>query len=223
MPQQEYAKYLFKLLNQEPQTPDRYSGWEDYFYGLFQSFMPNGEGVAAVFEPLERGQELLERILPVYESTAEHNAEILESGYAPGYFCPPAQSEAEARQSGEKLLENLRGFAHFIEDEELAAALADIREIRFGEPDDEDNETAELLGEAFTEWRISNTDHESPEQILDEAYYSVNCDYYLAAYLQYPLFRSKPDSDFLRPYFDLWQQGYGFALGGDCLYLYLYR
>ena len=103
--------------------------------------MPDGEGVAAVFEPLERGQELLERILPVYESTAGRNAEILESGYAPGYFCPPAQSEAEARQSGEKLLENLRGFARFIEDEELAAALADIREIRFGEPDDEDNET----------------------------------------------------------------------------------
>jgi apolipoprotein C-I len=100
------------------------------------------------------------------------------------------------------------------------AALADIREIHFGEPDDEDNETAELLGEAFTEWRISNTDYESPEQILDEAYYSVNCDYYLAAYLQYPLFRSKPDNDFLRPYFDLWQQGYGFALGEDCLYLY---
>ncbi|OAM31483.1 hypothetical protein A7P95_00165 [Eikenella longinqua] len=49
--------------------------------------------------------------------------------------------------------------------------------------------------------------------------YSVNCDYYLAAYLQYPLFRNKPKSDFLRPYFDLWQQGYGFALDKDCLYL----
>lgn len=220
MTQQEYAEYLFEILGEEPRLPDDYHGWENFFWGLFQSFMPNGEGVAAVFEPLERGQELLERILPVYESTAWHSAEILESGYAPGYFCLPAQSEAKARQHGEKLLKNLLGFARFIEDEELAAALADIREIRFGEPTDEDNGTAELLGEAFTEWRISNTDHKSPEQILDEAYYFVNCDYYLAAYLQYPMYDDKPDNDFLRPYFDLWQQGYGFALGGDCLYLY---
>ena len=69
------------------------------------------------------------------------------------------------------------------------------------------------------EWRISNTDYNSPEQVLAEAYYSVSCDYYLSAYLQYPLYRTKPDSDFLRPYFDLWRQGYGFTLDEDCLYL----
>lgn len=219
MTQQEYAEYLFKLLGEEPQLPDRYGGWEDFFYGLFQSFMPSGEGVAAVFEPLERGQELLARILPVYQSTFERNSAILDSGYAPGYFCPPAQSEAEARQTGEKLLAGLQEFARFAEDEELLAALATVKEIRFGEPDDAYNETAEMLGEAFDEWRIGNIDHDSPAQVLDEAYYSVNCDYYLAAYLQYPLFRSKPESDFLRPYFDLWQQGYGFALDKNCLYL----
>ena len=69
---------------------------------------------------------------------------------------------------------------------------------------------------------ISNTDYNSPEQVLDEAYYSINCDYYLSAYLQYPLYRTKPDSDFLRPYFDLWRQGYGFTLDEDCLYLCKY-
>ncbi|WP_245636549.1 hypothetical protein [Eikenella longinqua] len=173
MTQQEYAEYLFKLLGEEPQPPDQYDGWEDFFYGLFQSFMPGGEGVATVFEPLERGQELLARILPVYQSTSERNSAILESGYAPGYFCPPAQSETEAQKTGEKLLAGLQEFARFAEDEALLAALAAVKEIHFGEPDDEYNETAELLGEAFDEWRIGNTDHDSPAQVLAEAYYSV--------------------------------------------------
>ena len=91
-----------------------------------------------------------------------------------------------------------------------------------GEPAEEFNNTRDLFGEAFGEWRISNTDYNSPEQVLDEAYYSINCDYYLSAYLQYPLYRTKPDSDFLRPYFDLWRQGYGFTLDEDCLYLCKY-
>ena len=111
MNQQEYAEYLFKLLGEEPRAADKYNGWEDYFYGLFQGFMPDGEGVADVFEPLEKGRELLARIMPVYQNTAEHNQEILDGGYIPGYFCPPAQDETEVRQTGERLLEGLREFA----------------------------------------------------------------------------------------------------------------
>ena len=91
--------------------------------------MPDGEGVAEVFEPLEKGRELLARIMPVYQNTAEHNQEILDGGYIPGYFCPPAQDETEVRQTGERLLEGLREFARFVEDEELIAALAAIKQI----------------------------------------------------------------------------------------------
>ena len=84
-------------------------------------------------------------------------------------------------------------------------------------------EADELFYEIFYQWRQDNIDPDSPEQVLAEAYYSIYEDEYLATYLQYPMYDDKPDSDFLRPYFDLWRQGYGFALGGDCLYLYLYR
>lgn len=45
------------------------------------------------------------------------------------------------------------------------------------------NDTQDLFGEVFSEWQTSNTDYNSPEQVLDEAYYSINCDYYLSAYL----------------------------------------
>ena len=104
MTQQEYAKYLFEILGEEPRLPDDYHGWEDFFWGLFQSFMPNGEGVAAVFEPLERGQELLERILPVYQATAECSTEILDSGNTPAFFYRSAEGAKQVSINGQTLL-----------------------------------------------------------------------------------------------------------------------
>ena len=100
MTQQEYAEYLFEILGEEPRLPDDYHGWEDFFWGLFQSFMPNGEGVAAVFEPLERGQELLERILPVYQATAECSAEILDSGNTPAFFTVSRKVQSRCPSTG---------------------------------------------------------------------------------------------------------------------------
>ena len=161
MTQQEYAEYLFEILGEEPCAPDDYHGWEDFFWGLFQSFMPNGEGVAAVFEPLERGQELLERILPVYQATAECSTKILDSGNTPAFFyrsaegakqvsingqtllfppSAPKEEDARARQTGERLLEGLREFAIFYGDEELIETLTAVRRICFGLPKKDFNE-----------------------------------------------------------------------------------
>lgn len=135
----------------------------------------------------------------------------------------PKEEDAHARQTGEHLLEGLREFAIFYGDEELIETLTDVRRICFGLPKKDFNEADELFYEIFYQWRQDNIDPDSPEQVLAEAYYSIYEDEYLAAYLQYPMYDDKPNNDFLRPYFDLWQQGYGFALGEDCLYLYLYR
>lgn len=68
-----------------------------------------------------------------------------------------------------------------------------------------------------SDWRLDNLEHEPLLQVLDEAYYSVSCGYWLAAYLQYPAFKHTPAGDFLQPYFELWQCGYGFALQPDKL------
>ena len=43
--------------------------------------------------------------------------------------------------------------------------------------------------------------------VLGEAYYSINCDYLLSAYLQYPNYAQKPQADFLKPYFELYLAG----------------
>jgi hypothetical protein len=44
---------------------------EDDLYGFFQRFRPLGKGVEKVFEGIERGPEILERLLPFYEHTKE--------------------------------------------------------------------------------------------------------------------------------------------------------
>ena len=75
---------------------------EDQLYGLFQCFMPHGEGVAKVFEGLgdpELAQALLQRLMPIYASTGANTEQAFDAGYAPGYFVP--RSEASGRKAGE--------------------------------------------------------------------------------------------------------------------------
>lgn len=55
--------------------------------------------------------------------------------------------------------------------------------------------------------------------VLDEAYYSISCSYYLSVYLQYPRLKRKPETDFLQPYFELWQRGYDFIIEEEKLIL----
>ena len=43
--------------------------------------------------------------------------------------------------------------------------------------------------------------------VLGEAYYLVDCDYLLPAYLQYPNYAQKPRENFLKPYFELYLAG----------------
>ena len=47
--------------------------------------------------------------------------------------------------------------------------------------------------------------------VLSEAYYSIDCDYLLSAYLQYPNYAQRPQEDFLKPYFELYLTGWQIA------------
>ncbi len=81
MNQQEYGLYVLGLIGEEPYGEDGVT--EDELYGYFQSFMPEGQGVEKVFEPLEHGQALLARILPIYGML---DASDFEGEAVPGYF-----------------------------------------------------------------------------------------------------------------------------------------
>lgn len=215
MNKQEYAEYLAKLI--EDFDIDFDDDLSDQFYSYFQCFMPSGKNVEKVFEPLAHKEELLERLLPIYKATESKTLKQYAEGVSPGYFCPDAtHNGTDIIAYGKQHVEYLKGFATFSEDSELLEMLNDVTifEVSKKAPEIEDDTLNVYLYDAIIEWGIENIDEEELISILSEAYYSISCDYYLSYYFQYPAFKNKPATDFLKPYFKIWESGYNCKFDG---------
>ena len=186
---------------------------QDKLYGLFQCFMPEGAGVEAVFAPLQNGTELQARIMPIYAVTAQQTRETFGRGVAPGYFCPPQDPKFDDESLKSLALahvRNLKIFADFLGKNELLKMLGETKSARMQEGFDfahSKDELADAVYEAITEWMIDSPKLDMKLWVLGEAYYSINCDYLLHAYLQYPNYAQRPQEDFLKPYFELYLAG----------------
>ena len=186
---------------------------QDKLYGLFQCFMPDGAGIEAMFAPLQNGEALQARIMPIYAVTAQQTREAFGRGVAPGYFCPPQ----DPKFGGEALkslalahVRNLKIFADFLGKNELLKMLGETKSARVQESFDlahHEDGLACAVYEAITEWMIDSPKLNAKLWVLGEAYYSINCDYLLPAYLQYPNYAQRPQEDFLKPYFELYLAG----------------
>ena len=186
---------------------------QDKLYGLFQCFMPEGAGVEAVFAPLQNGTELQARIMPIYAVMAQRTREAFDQGVAPGYFCPPQDikfDEEALKSLALAYVRNLKIFAEFIDDDELLKMLNETKSARVQESFDlahNKDGLANAVYEAITEWMIDSPKLDMKLWVLGEAYYSIDCDYLLSAYLQYPNYAQRPQEDFLKPYFELYLAG----------------
>ena len=186
---------------------------QDKLYGLFQCFMPEGAGVEAVFAPLQSGEALQARIMPIYAVTAQQTREAFDQGVAPGYFCPPQDpkfDEEALKSLALAYVRNLKIFADFLGKNELLKMLGETKSARVQESFDLANHEDGLacaVYEAITEWMIDSPKLDAKLWVLGEAYYSIDCDYLLSAYLQYPNYAQRPQEDFLKPYFELYLAG----------------
>lgn len=217
MNKNEYAEYLGTLIAEDIDSEN------EEFYAYFQCFMPCGDGVEKVFKPLEKGEALLDRIMPIYQVTEEKTIQQFESNLVPGYFCPnPVANHLVLKDLGEKHVESLKIYAEFYKDNELYDLLNNITEISIldSEAESKNDEINAFLYDSISEWGIDNEDNESLISVLSEAYYSINCDYYLSYYLQYPVFKNKPKTDFLKSYFDIWKSGYSCKFDEKRLMIY---
>ena len=209
----EYARRIDEAAGLDLDLDCKEIDLQDKLYGLFQCFMPEGAGVEAVFAPLQNGAELQARIMPIYAVTAQQTREAFDQGVAPGYFCPPQ----DPKFGGEALkslalahVRNLKIFAEFLGDDELLKMLNEIKSARVQESFDlahHEDGLANAVYEAITEWMIDSPKLDMKLWVLGEAYYSINCDYLLPVYLQYPNYAQRPQEDFLKPYFELYLAG----------------
>ena len=209
----EYARRIDEAAGLDLDLDCKEIDLQDKFYGLFQCFMPEGVGVEAVFAPLQNGAELQARIMPIYAVTAQRTQEAFDQGMAPGYFCPPQDPKFDDESLKSLALahvRNLKIFADFLGKNELLKMLGETKSARVQESFDlahHEDGLACAVYEAITEWMIDAPKLDAKLWVLGEAYYSINCDYLLSAYLQYPNYAQRPQEDFLKPYFELYLAG----------------
>lgn len=139
----------------------------------------------------------------------------------PAYFCPQSSADqATLKCIGADYLDGIKAFARFVAHDELLRRLDAVSEIIVGKhPEREYDGLEEMLSETLSDWSWDNFIDDNVA-ILSEAYYSINCDYYLSYYLQYPNYKHKPERDFLRPYFDLFLHGYCASFSGNRLVIF---
>lgn len=194
--------------------------------GLFQSFRPDGEGLGDLFEPLPQSEQLLDRILPLYE--------VAGSGQRPGggkdaFFVvrgAPELAPEQAKQLGKQWLQGLRTIASQTGQDSISEHLGGDIEVRVlqgkapkhpKEPGDRSkllNIISDQLPETLTDMHAGSTsdDDESAAEthasLLAPAYYFIACDAMLRDYLMWP-FLAEPmrAADPLQAYFVLWSHG----------------
>lgn len=64
---------------------------------------------------------------------------------------------------------------------------------------------------------MEHKNEEEPIEILDEAYYSIACEYWISYYLQWHRYGLKGDP--FAPYFELYRLGYSAVFSDQKLYI----
>jgi len=209
MTKKEYAKHLSEIIDEDIDIDS--DDLSCQFYGYFQSFMPKGNGLKEVFKPIKNGDLYFERLIKIYNATEEKFNELLREGKSPGYFCPTSQNNKELLiLNGEKYISNLKSFSKIVGNQEFIETMTEIKTVEIIDSNKRNNEndTNAIVYESTSDWFIDNTDFESTIEVLSEAYYSINCDYNLSYYFQYPNYEDKLKFDLFEPYFEIWKMGY---------------
>jgi hypothetical protein len=183
---------------------------EDDLFAFFDFFRPNGAGAEKVFAGVVGGDEIVQRLLRIYECTKESFQRYM-------YFivCRPAPATPERLVDlTTQHLEKMRQIARSAGEDELVSLLEALPEIKIKReaaptrtlPDYDAPGT--FLRDVVGDWFRSLDPVQSDALLLDEAFYSLTCDYNIARYLMWPLYRRSTDiEEPFAPYFELWTRG----------------
>jgi hypothetical protein len=222
MDKQTYARYLLQLMDEEMDS-DKSDIDEAQFYGYFQMFMPDGRGIEATFEPLEDGHAYLQRILQIYEML---NPEDFSGPAVPGYFTSKAVNVPNEIliDYGRQFIQGLKNLmlessakADTIASRDYLLGIEEVRIVHPGSIDgirqQYDSEIYETIFDIISEQK----EYDEPIEVLDEAYYSIACDYWISYYLQWHRYRLNGDP--FAAYFELYRLGYSAIFSENKLYI----
>jgi hypothetical protein len=198
---------------------------EDDLFAFFDCFRPNGKDLEKVFAEVVGGDEILQRLLKVYG--------LKDTSSPWGYFIVRQPSSATPERLVDlttQHLEKVRQIAHSYlsesdqkkkideRDKATAAELIGLlegdlqikvkrqpRPVRL-QPDYDAPET--IIYDMLSDWFNDLVPTESDALLMDEAFYSIACDYKIADYLMWPLYRDSTNiEEPFAPYFELWTHG----------------
>lgn len=189
---------------------------EDTFIAYFQTFRPHGEGLAGLFDALDCGSELHDRLQTLFAVAGDDRR---PSGGRDAYFLvrrPLVSPPEKIENAGEAWIEQIRGLAESLGHGESAEQLAQVERVRVleGIPPKHPKEKIErtgllnLLSQEIPSWVSRETPHDPFLAILRSPFYFINCDAMLRDYLMWPLVRDRMRAeDPFEPYFFLWRHG----------------
>ncbi|GAA4434477.1 hypothetical protein [Bremerella cremea] len=187
---------------------------DDHLAGFFQNFRPHGKALEPFFQEIPVGTEVYDRLKNVYLATA--------TGYQRGprtdaYFIvrkPATIGNDTLIQCATQQLANWRAMAEHDNESELVDLLTPLPRIRIStdEPPEVDPNDYSLdiyIYDVQTDWWHGHLSSVCPHaRWLREAFYYLNCDYYLARYVMWPWYRdSSSIDDPYKPYFTMWLHG----------------
>jgi hypothetical protein len=182
---------------------------EDDLLAFFDCFRPTGAGLEKVFAGVTGGDEILKRLRRVYALT--------DTTSRWGYFLvrrPIGATPERLVNLTRQHLEKVRQIAHSVGDGDLASMLAMLPEIEIkreaasAQTLSDFNAPEALAYDAVSDWFIGLEPVQSDALLMGEAFYSIACDYNIARYLMWPLYRHSTDiEEPFAPYFELWTHG----------------
>lgn len=203
----------------------------DSLIGFFQLFRPDGAAIGDLFDDLEEGDLLHDRLSRLYAIAGEDRR---TSGGRDAYFLvrhPKPLDPDSASQLASRWITGLAALARMVESHQVAETLETAPTIRVLEgipPKHPKNEAekSRLLLAMEESAGLSEQIQASPyAETLRPAYYFIACDPMLRDYLMWPLYAEATglDDPFL-PYFELWTHGVKYRIFSESrIDLYLPR
>jgi hypothetical protein len=182
--------------------------------GFFQTFRPDGHELEQLFAGVPAGLDVLSRLRRVYAATTTLPQDPTRFDL---YFIVrnplPKSDEYLLRRAAEHLA-NCRQIAADFKAQELVDMLTPIPQIRISmapppRVDPADHDTLDVfIYDVQGDWHGELVPLCPHAYWMREAFYYINCDYYLAHYITWPWYmKSSKIREPFEPYFDLWIHG----------------